>query len=54
MLIISSLATFFDRLLREQNLEYLEKFTLHSHTQFGFRNKVSTIDALVYCTETIN
>ena len=33
--------------------EYLEKFGLLSNTQFGFRNKVSTIDALVYCTETI-
>ena len=51
--ITSSLAKVFERLLREQTLEYLEKFGLLSNTQFGFRNKVSTIDALVYCTETI-
>ena len=51
--ITSSLAKVFERLLREQTLEYHEKFALLSNTQFGFRNKVSTIDALVYCTETI-
>ena len=49
----SSLAKVFERLLREQTLEYLEKFGLLSKTQFGFCNKVSTIDALVYCFETI-
>ena len=53
ILFTSSLAKVFERLLREQTLEYLEKFGLLSNTQFGFRNKVSTIDALVYCTETI-
>ena len=51
--ITSSPAKVFERLLREQTLEYLEKFGLPSSTQFGFRNKVSAIDALVYCTETI-
>ena len=51
--ITSSLAKVFERLLCEQTLEFLEKFGLLSNTQFGFRNKVSTIDALVYCTETI-
>ena len=40
-------------MLREQILEYLEKFGLLSNTHFGFRNKVSTIDALVYCIESI-
>ena len=40
-------------MLREQTLEYHESFGLLSNTQFGSRNKVSTIDALVYCTETI-
>ena len=53
MSIISSLAKVFEHLLREQTLEYLEKFALLSNTPFGFRNKVSTIDALVHCTETI-
>ena len=51
--ITSSLAKVFERLLLVQTLEYLEKFDLLSNTQFGFRNKVSTIDALVYSTETI-
>ena len=51
--ITSSLAKVFDRLLREQTLEYLETFGLLSDTQFDFHNKSSTIDALVYCTETI-
>ena len=49
--ITSTLAKVFERLLREQTLEYLEKFGLLSKSQFGFRNKVSTTDALVYCTE---
>ena len=49
----SSLAKIFERLLHEQTIEYLEKFALLSSTEFGFRNKVSTIDAFVYCTETI-
>ena len=48
----SSLAKDFERLLRKKTLESLEKLGLLSNTQFGFRNKVSTIDALVYCTET--
>ena len=47
--ITSSLAKLFERLLREQTLHYLKKFGLLSNTQFGFRNKVSTIDAVVYC-----
>ena len=51
--ITSSIAIVFARLLREQTLEYIEEFALLSNTQFGFRNKVSTIDARVYCTETI-
>ena len=38
--ITSSLAKVFECLLREQTLEYLEKFGLLSNTQFGFRNKV--------------
>ena len=40
-------------MLRQQTLEYLEKFGLLPNTQFGFCNKVSTIDALVFCTKTI-
>ena len=51
--ITSSIAKVFERFLREQISEYLEKFGLLSSTQFGCRNKVSTIDALVYCTKTI-
>ena len=51
--VTSSLAKVFERLLCEQTLEYLEKYVLLSNTQFGFGNKVPTIDAFVYCTESI-
>ena len=33
--------------------EYLEENQLLSETQFGFRARFSTIDALLYATETI-
>ena len=48
-----SLAKTFESLLREQTLEYLEKFGMLSNTHYGFRNKVLTIDALICCAETI-
>ena len=41
----------FERLLRDQIVEFLLKNNVHSRTQFGFRSKISTMDALVYSTE---
>ena len=47
----SSLSKMFERLLRDQIVEILLKNNVHSRTQFGFRSKISTMDALVYSTE---
>ena len=48
-----ALAKIFEILLRDQILAYLEKNKLLATTQFGYRKKVSTTDALLYCTEKI-
>ena len=40
----------FEKLLRDQIVEFLLKNNVHSRTQFGFRSKISTMDALVYST----
>ena len=48
-----ALAKVFEILLRDQILAYLEKNMLLATTQFGYRKKVSTTDALLYCTEKI-
>ena len=45
-------AKIFETLLRDQILAYLEKNKFLATTQFGYRKKVSTTDALLYCTET--
>ena len=49
--ITSSLSKMFERLLRYQIVEFLLKNNVHSRTQFGFRSKISTMDALVCSTE---
>ena len=49
--IISSLSKMFQRLLRDQIVEFLLKNNFHSRMQFGFRSIISTMDALVYSTE---
>ena len=48
-----ALAKIFEILLRDQILAYSEKNKLLATTQFGYRKKVSTTDALLYCTEKI-
>ena len=40
-------------LVKDQIEEQLSKYNLLSKTQFGFRKNFSTIDALVYLTETV-
>ena len=41
----------FERLLRDQIVEFLLENNVHSRTQFGFRSKISTMDDLVYSTK---
>ena len=47
----SALAKVFEWLIKQQFDEYVPKKALRSETQFGFRKKFSTTDALVYLTE---
>ena len=47
----SVLSRLFEKILANQVNENLNRFDLISQYQFGFRLKVSTTDALVYCTE---
>ena len=48
-----ALAKVFESLIKQQIDEYVHKNALLSKTQFGFRKKFSTTDALVYLTEKI-
>ena len=48
-----ALAKIFEILLRDQKLAQLEMNKLLVTTQFGYRKKVSTTDAHLYCTEKI-
>ena len=50
--ITSSLSEIFEKLLHKQINEYLSDKLL-SPLQFGFREKMSTQDALIYFTESI-
>ena len=43
----------FERVMYNQMYNYLEHFSLFKKKQFGFRSKLSTIDALVELTEKI-
>ena len=52
IVITPALAKLFEKVLHEQIWEYLSQHQL-SNTQFGFRNKFSTTDALLYATENI-
>ena len=49
--ITSSLSKMFERLLRDQIVEFLLKNNVHPRTQFGFRSRISTMDVLVFSTE---
>ena len=48
-----ALSKIFEKVLRKQMNEYLEENQLLSETQFGFRARFSTTDALFHATETI-
>ena len=43
----------FEKVLHEQISENLSQHKLLSNTQYGFRRKISTTDALLYATENI-
>ena len=49
--VTGALSKVFERLLSDQINDYLHAQKIYSRTQFGFRSKHSTIDALLYCTE---
>ena len=51
--ITPALAKLFEKVLHEQISEYLSQQKLLSNTQFGFRSRFSTTDALLYATENI-
>ena len=51
--ITPALSKIFEKVLRKQMNEYLEENQLLRETQFGFRVRFSTTDALLYATETI-
>ena len=51
--ITPALSKVLEILIKDQIEEHLSKYNLLSKTQFGFRKKFSTIDALVYLTETV-
>ena len=43
----------FEKILHAQITEHLDKFQIVTPFQFGFRKNISTQDALVYATESI-
>ena len=47
----ASLSKVFERLMKNQIVDYLHQQNDQSKTQFGFRTKTSTIDAIAYGTE---
>ena len=53
ILITSGLSQFFEKVISEQNAQFLDQNILFSSTQFGFRSKFSTTDALLFATEKI-
>ena len=51
--ITPALSKVLEILIKDQIEEHLSKYNLLSKTQFGFRKNFSTVDALVYLTETV-
>ena len=51
--ITGALAKVFEQALANQITEHCERFNIFSNTQYGYKKKHSTIDALLYCTEYI-
>ena len=51
--ITSANSKIFEKVIRNQMVEYLDKHNHLSPIQFGFLSKFSTTDALLYATENI-
>ena len=51
--IISALSKIFEKIIKDQIDDYIEKNHLHSPLQSGFRRGFSTTDAILYATEKI-
>ena len=51
--ITAAISKIFEKVIREQIMEYLNKNKLLSQVQFGFRKNFAATDALVYATEKI-
>ena len=49
--ITRAISKIFEKLLHNQIETYVNEKKLYTPTQFGFRKKFSSIDALLYCTE---
>ena len=51
--ILPSFGKIFEKIMKIKILEYIEKFEFLGENQFGFRNRRSTVDALVHVVENI-
>lgn len=49
--ITGALSKIIEKQLQKQINEYLSHKKIYTNTQFGFRKRTSTVDALLYCTE---
>ena len=49
--LLSSCSKVFEKIMHSRFYNYLEKFELLYHRQFGFRKKFATVDALAELTE---
>lgn len=52
--LISSLSKVFEKILKRRITSYLDKYTILSDRQYGFRNARSAQDAIAYLTKQIN
>ena len=51
--ILPSFGKIFEKIMKIKHLDYIEKFKILGENQFGFRNRRSTVDALVNVVENI-
>lgn len=52
--LITNLSKVFEKLLKERLISFINKYGLFSPRQFGFREKISTEDAVLHITEKIH
>ena len=51
--ILPSFGKIFEKIMKIKILDYIQKFKILAENQFGFRNRRSTVDALVNLVENI-